>query len=181
VSSDVVFDGNHAPYDEENPPNPITSYGRLKAQAEKAVATQSPEALIIRTSLIYGTNPLDHQTKWLLDGINKGETVNIFTDEKRCPIWVDTLALALLELAKKHEVGILHVAGPQTLTRWEFGQAMLTLLREPHSPFLTPATLAESGLVRPQNLTLNVTKAQRLLLTPLLTIKDVTRLLHSKG
>lgn len=181
VSSDVVFDGDHAPYVEEDTPNPITQYGKLKAQAERLVSTQNPETLIVRTSLIYGASPLDHQSRWLLDGITKGKPVRLFTDEMRCPIWVDTLGLALLELAQKPDVGFLHVAGPQSLTRWDFGHAMLTLLREPHSPLLTPATIAESDLVRPQNLSLNVTKAQRLLQTPLLSIKEVTRLLHSKG
>lgn len=181
LSSDVVFDGDHAPYDEEDSPTPITSYGQLKAQAEQLVATQHPESLIVRTSLIYGIDPIDHQTKWLVDGIDKGEPVRLFTDEWRCPIWVDTLGLALLELADKPNVGVLHVAGPQALTRWDFGQAMLTLLHQSPSPHLTPATIHASGLVRPQNLSLNVTRAQRLLQTPLLTIHEVTTLLHSKA
>lgn len=181
VSSDVVFDGDHAPYAEDDPPSPLTPYGKLKAEAEQLVATHNPDTLIVRTSLIYGTDPLDHQSKWLLDGINTGEPVRLFTDEKRCPIWVNTLALALLELAEKPTVGMLHVAGPQTLTRWDFGLAMLTLLHEPRSSLLTPVTIKESGLVRPQNLSLNVTKAQQLLQTPLLTIKDVTTIIHWKA
>ena len=181
VSSDVVFDGNHAPYAENDPLNPLSVYGQLKAEAEQLVATHNPEALIVRTSLIYGIDPLDHQSKWLLDGINRGKPVLLFTDEQRSPIWVNTLALALLELAEKSATGILHVAGPQTLNRWDFGHAMLTLLQMPPSSFLTPATIEEAGLVRPKNLSLNVTKAMRLLQTPLLTIKEVTKLILSKA
>lgn len=34
LSSDAVFDGEHPPYREEDPPWPITPYGRAKAAAE---------------------------------------------------------------------------------------------------------------------------------------------------
>ena len=181
LSSDMVFAGEDAPYSETHRTNPITEYGQLKAQAERLIMTQNPVSLIVRTSLIYGTNPIDHQSRWMLKRIGQGETLCLFTDEIRCPIWIDTLALALLELANKPEMGILHVAGPQALTRWEFGQVMLPLLGQPPSPLLRPGTIEESGLVRPKNLTLNVTKAHQLLSTPLLTVKEVSTLLTPKG
>ena len=55
LSSDVIFDGTKpSPYDESDAPSPITEYGRAKADAELAVAEAHPEALLARTSLIYG-------------------------------------------------------------------------------------------------------------------------------
>ncbi|MEK7785440.1 MAG: sugar nucleotide-binding protein, partial [Chloroflexota bacterium] len=100
VSTDLVFDGEHPPYTEESPTAPVNPYGAAKAFAEGLIASMMPEALIVRPSLIYGFDPVDKQTGWLVDGAKRGETVRLFVDEFRCPIWVDTLAMALLELAE---------------------------------------------------------------------------------
>ena len=55
ISTDVVFDGRGgAPYRESDPVSPITTYGRHKAEAERAVGAAHPHAVIVRTSLIYG-------------------------------------------------------------------------------------------------------------------------------
>jgi dTDP-4-dehydrorhamnose reductase len=55
LSTDVVFDGRKgAPYVEDDPPSPVTRYGRDKAEAEERVLAAHPDALVVRTSLIYG-------------------------------------------------------------------------------------------------------------------------------
>jgi len=41
-------------------------------------------------------------------------------------------------------------------------------------PNVVPSTIKESGLIRPQNLTLDITKAQQLLKTPLLSVAEVS-------
>ena len=95
LSTDVIFDGEHAPYDEDAAPAPITPYGESKARAEQVIRAEHPSALIVRTSLVYGFDPLDPRTRQTL----AGEMPRLFTDEYRCPIFVDDLADALLELA----------------------------------------------------------------------------------
>jgi dTDP-4-dehydrorhamnose reductase len=181
VSTDLVFDGQHGPYSEESTPAPFLEYGRAKAEAEDIVRSRSPNALIVRPSLIYGIDPIDHQTGWLIQGIKENRRVTLFTDEIRCPIWVTTLSLALLELAEGRETGLLHLAGNQALTRWEFGQAMLTMLKLETPPNVVPLTIKESGLVRPQNLTLDITKANRRLKTPMLSVAEVTQFLNQQA
>ena len=42
-----------------------------------------------------------------------------FDDELRSPALVGDLALALLELAGRDESGVLHLAGPEALSRYE--------------------------------------------------------------
>lgn len=169
LSSDMVFDGEHAPYKEEDPPSPLTPYGVAKVQAEKVISSRSPESLIVRSSLIYGTNPPDHQTQWLLNSLEKRIPIKLFKDEIRCPIWVETLSQALLELAESTVQGILHLAGPQPLNRWDFGHFILSLHRCPHSPEVQLSSIEETGMVRPRNLTLSTQKAKKLLRTPLIS------------
>ncbi|MFQ5409046.1 MAG: SDR family oxidoreductase [Anaerolineales bacterium] len=172
VSTDMVFGGDAAPYADEAAPAPLHPYGEAKARAEDIVRSRCPAAAIVRPSLIFGLQPLDHQTRWLLDGIEAGTPVRLFTDEYRCPIWVDNLAVALLELATLDYTGPLNLTGPQRLNRWEFGMKLLSALRLEPGDMVRPATIAESGLTRPADLTLDVSRAQALLRTPLLSVDE---------
>src|SRR5436305_6422990 len=55
VSTDLVFDGEHAPYREADPPRPLSAYGRSKAEAEAAVLAV-PRAAVARVSLLFGAS-----------------------------------------------------------------------------------------------------------------------------
>lgn len=113
LSTDLVFDGEHgAPYTEDDEPRPIMEYGQQKLEAELLVRRLHPEALIVRTSLLFG--PPDGPQEVLA----RRDDVTFHTDEIRTPIPVRDLAAALLRLTD--ERGILHVAGPEALSRYDF-------------------------------------------------------------
>ena len=59
VSTDMVFDGESAPYAEDARPAPVHEYGRLKAVAEDLVRDGSAEAAIVRMSLMMSFDPPD--------------------------------------------------------------------------------------------------------------------------
>lgn len=179
VSTDSVLDGNHAPYTDDAKPNPLSTYGEAKAAAETIILAHCPHSVIVRTSLIFGTEPLDHQTRWLLTRNTSGKPVYLFTDELRCPTWVNTLAQALLELAAGEYTGMINIASPEPLNRWEFGMKMLAMLGLKPSPNVGPALQAESGLIRPANLTLDVSRAQHQLRTPLTTVDEAIKCINS--
>ncbi len=130
LSTDIVLDGTAASYDERaapcaeplpGQPDPLSGHGRAKARAEQAVGALHPNPVIVRTSLIYGFTPLDHSTSWLVEGLRRGETVTLFTDQIRCPVFVDDLAASLVELAGLAFTGVLNLAGPVAISRYEFG------------------------------------------------------------
>jgi dTDP-4-dehydrorhamnose reductase len=113
LSTDLVFDGEHgAPYTEDDEPRPLMEYGRQKLEAELLVRRLHPDALIVRTSLLYG--PPDGPQ----EALARRDDVTFHTDEIRTPIRVRDLAAALLRLTE--ERGILHVAGPEALSRHDF-------------------------------------------------------------
>jgi dTDP-4-dehydrorhamnose reductase len=174
VSTDLVFDGEHAPYHDDSLPAPINDYGRAKAGAEAIVAEVFPEAAIVRPSLIWGLDPVDRQTRWLVDGARSGPPVTLFTDEVRCPVFVDDLAAALLELAGRPEiVGVLNTGGPQALNRWDFGQRLLAALGIAGRGNVRPGTVGDSGLARARNLTLAPGRAARELRSRLRGVDEV--------
>lgn len=57
ISTDYVFDGIRGNYAETDKPNPVNFYGLTKLEAERIVAETLPEALIVRTSVLYGGTP----------------------------------------------------------------------------------------------------------------------------
>lgn len=171
VSTDMVFDGARPPYMEESSPAPTNDYASAKVRAEAVVAEGAPvSSLIVRPSLIYGFDPIDKQTAWLLEGIRTKQSVRLFVNEIRCPIWVDSTALALLELATCRAVGRLNLGGP-ALNRWDIGMKLLACLGLQAGPAVTPA-LSTSEQRRPTNLTLDTRRARALLATPILSIDE---------
>jgi len=168
LSTDVIFDGEDAPYVEADAPNPITAYGRSKARAEAEVRASGADAVMVRTSLIYGWRPrLDRQTRWVLGGLHGGDPPRLFADEFRCPIWVESLAVALLELAERPTIpAVLNVAGAQRLSRYDFG-VRLARFHGADPTAIISASSRQSGLTRPLDCTLDCSQAKALLETPL--------------
>ncbi len=124
LSTDMVFDGKTPPYAEDTPPSPINPYGRAKASAEQ-IALQHAQCLIVRTSLIYGFRRENRQLGWMLKAIEEGKPVTLFIDEIRQPIYEHDLADALLQLAETTDTGIMHIIGPNALSRADLGYALL--------------------------------------------------------
>lgn len=174
VSTDMVFDGEHAPYADDAPLGPLTDYAAAKAEAERLVRAACPGAALGRPSLIWSLDPLDKQTEWLVAGMRRGERVTLFTDEVRCPIHLDDLAAALLALAARPELsGPFNLGGRQALSRWEFGLRLLEALGLPRTANVLPGTVAGSGLRRPRDLTLRLDRATHAGLPPLRGVDDV--------
>lgn len=173
LSSDVIFDGEHtAAYTERDPPNPITGYGAAKADAERFVTEHHPNAAIVRTSLIYGFEPIDRHTQFILDIADGRQTAQLFTDEYRCPIFVGDLATALLELARHEFRGVMNVAGSERMSRYAFGVALAQFYGR--DPARLPAGVSSASPVRrPRNCTLDISLAQHTLQTPLRGIREV--------
>ena len=168
VSTDLVFDGEHAPYADDAALGPLTDYAVVKAEAERIVQVACPTAAMGRPSLIWSLDPIDRQTGWLVEGMRKGERVTLFTDEIRCPVHVDDLAAALLALAERPEIGgPLNLGGAQALNRWEFGLKLLAALGLPRSSNVLPGTVAGRGLRRPRDLTLYTERVTQHQLPPL--------------
>ncbi len=173
ISTDLVFDGRKGSYVEPDPPAPITEYGRSKALAEEEVRNAAGEAVIVRTSLIYSWKPkLDRHSRWLLERASAGERIDLFTDERRSPIWVESLAQAAIELVGLEYTGVLHVAGAQVLSRHEHGLRLLRFHGLDQSPIVAGLS-ADSGLLRPLDCTLDCCRALALLETPLPGVDDV--------
>ena len=159
LSSDVVFRGDRGRYREEDEPDPVNSYGRSKAEAERRVATLRPEATLVRTSLIYGGGEPGPQER--LARANR----RFFVDEFRSPVQVGDLAEAILELLSLDVPGPLHVAGADDVSRFDFA----VLLGADPAGLERAATTPD----RAPDVTLDSSRAHTLLRTRLRGVHEV--------
>ncbi len=161
VSTDSLFAGQLAPYTEVDPPRPVHQYGVDKADAETAVSATDPGAVIVRTSLLYGTDEPSHHELVVRDAISGNSPMTFFTDEIRSPLLVADLAATLLDLALMAEVtGILNVAGPVPLGRAEL--AVMSARRHGwDASKIRTSTIESSGLARPSKVILDSGRAAR--------------------
>ena len=172
LSTDAVFDGESGPYSETDVPRPIWTYGRMKRQAEMDVL--SADGMVVRNSLVYGFDPLDQRTAALKRGLETGSFQHqYFEDEIRCPVQIDDLCGAFVELSKMTGdiPAILHVTGPEAVTRYAFAAEVARGLG--YGPESIPkGLLKESGIVRPRDLTMDVSLAKSILKTRIRGVSD---------
>ena len=179
LSTDMIFDGEHAPYRESDAPVPLAYYGRAKAEAEAIVAGGLADHVIVRTSLITCLEPPDPRTLLIRRALETmahepdenaaagaRRHLTLFTDEYRCPVRLVDLAAALVELIGHPYRGVLNVAGPDRLSRYQIGQIIARAAGLSPDPII-PGTAAGSGMVRPRDCTLDISLAQAVLRTAL--------------
>jgi dTDP-4-dehydrorhamnose reductase len=173
VSTDVVFDGGGTrPYREDDEPQPITDYGRSKLEGEREVLAAHPDALVVRTSLMVGGAEPGPQERLVLEAVGGESDLAFFEDERRSPVLVDDLAAALVELAHRPERGLLHLGGPEAVSRFELAQTIAAA--HGLSPErLRRASLAGSGLERPAYCVLDSSRARALLRTPIRGVSEL--------
>jgi len=93
----------------------------------------------------------------------RGEASGVlFTDEVRCPVPVDGLARALVELAMVDYAGVLNVAGAEAMSRHELGVRVARRHGLPAGS-VPAGTLAGGGLVRPGVVKLDCTRLAEVL------------------
>jgi dTDP-4-dehydrorhamnose reductase len=167
LSSDYVFDGTKtSPYETDDPRNPLSVYGRSKAEAEMRLQELMPECCIVRTSWLFGTGG-----KCFPDTILKlaaaRPALDVVNDQRGCPTYSVDLARAIVQLCRKDAKGVVHVTNAGNCTWFEFareivGQAGLTTpvrpimteqmpLPAPRPPYsiLSAASLERFGITMP--------------------------------
>ena len=131
TSTDLVFDGAGSLYAEDAPPSPVSLYGEHKVLAEQAVLSRHPAGgLVCRLPLMYGRSAPG--AACFLDGFlacaRRGETLRLFEDEFRSPANAVDVVRGLVLLLERGARGIMHLGGPERLSRFDFGQRLQAAL-----------------------------------------------------
>ncbi len=134
VSTDYVFAGDGVrPFREADPTDPRTVYGASKRAGEVAVLGSDPEALIVRTSWVFG--PGRNFVVAILDQAITRRTgkvdgpLRVVDDQHGSPTSADDLAFALLAIARQERGdwggGLLHLRNGGETTWFGFAREIL--------------------------------------------------------
>ena len=134
VSTDYVFPGDGVrPYREDDPTDPRTVYGASKRAGEIAVLGHDPQALVVRTSWVFG--PGRNFVVAILEQAAKrraGEAegpLRVVDDQRGSPTSAEDLAFALLAIARQQPEqwggGLLHLRNAGETTWFGFAREIL--------------------------------------------------------
>ncbi|MCL6581677.1 MAG: dTDP-4-dehydrorhamnose reductase [Firmicutes bacterium] len=124
-STDYVFDGlKGAPYDEFDPPAPLSVYGRSKLAGESLVRSLCPEHYIVRTQWLYGRGGTNFVAtiRRLARG---GAQLRVVDDQFGSPTWTQDLAAAVARLIERPRYGTYHLTNSGECSWFEFAQEIV--------------------------------------------------------
>lgn len=163
-STDYVFGGQGSrPWREEDPVEPLNAYGRSKLAGEVALLESGANALIMRTSWLYGRNGRSFP-RTMLERARRREPTHVVEDQVGRPTWTRDLAAITWELVVREATGVVHATASGAPTTWYeiarrvFARAGVPELLSPCGSDEFPAPAA-----RPAWSVLDVERATRLL------------------
>jgi len=175
-STDTIFDGEHAPYREEDGPGPVNLYAETKVEAEQIVSRLGTQAVIARLALVFGLPVLGAGNSFLarmIATLKAGGTIGMSEQEVRTPVDVITVGRALLELAASDHSGIFHLAGLSRVNRFELAQAAAIKFGFPKDLVVQqPIAASPARARRPRDVSLDARKICATLKTPMRTLDE---------
>ena len=143
ISTDYVFDGlKRTPYLESDPPNPLSAYGKSKLEGERRALTHCPNALVVRTSWLYGTHGKNFVKTMMRLAVEQPE-LRVVADQRGCPTNAADLAQALAQMLRVNMRGIVHATGTGDCTWYELASAIVSAMGRQNP--IHPITTAEAG------------------------------------
>ena len=129
-STNYVFDGAlDRPYIESDVPRPVSVYGASKLEGEQRVLDLQPDALVIRTSALFGDRGSAIKGGSFPDRIlsraRNAERLRVVADQKVNPTYTADLAPVALELGESDLHGIVHVVASGCAGWDDFARAVL--------------------------------------------------------
>ena len=160
-----MFDGENAPYSENDKTNPVNVYAVHKVLAEYEILSIGGNTTICRMPLMYGGAFTKRASflQPLIRNLSKGKEVNLFTDEYRTPASAEDACNGLM-LAVEHGKGIIHLGGDERLSRYKMGELVCKVYGLPAS-LLKPSLQKNINMTakRPADVSLRSDKAKSLL------------------
>jgi len=145
-STDYVFDGTRAtPYPEDAPTAPLNVYGQSKLEGERAIANAGANAIVLRTSWVYGLRGRNFLLTIRRLAAERDE-LTVVADQIGVPNWSHTLASATVRIiaaglpAMAERSGLYHLSSSGEASWYGFARA---ILGDTSKPRLVPIATAD--------------------------------------
>lgn len=184
VSTNAVFDGTKPPYFHTDSVNPVNKYGKLKVECERLIQEKLEKWTIVRPILMYGWNHMitrPNTVTWIYEKLCKGEIVELVDDVYENPLYNHQCGNAIWAIIKKQSFGIFHLAGHDTVNRWQFGINIATAFGLNHSLIKRVNSLHFPNIAeRPKNTTFSINQMENELGVRALTLIEGLTMMGKK-
>ena len=155
ISTDYVFDGQKTVpegYTEDDPPGPISVYGKTKLAGERAVAEVLEDHIILRTAWLYGARGHNFlKTMLKLALADPSREIRVVNDQFGSPTWSYRLALQMEKAVETGVRGVFHATSEGVCTWYDLASRFLNKMNVPHG--IAPCSSDEfpTAAARPRN------------------------------
>ena len=130
-STDYVFDGTRkTPYPEDAPTAPLNAYGASKLEGERAIAATGAQALVLRTSWVYGLRGRNFLLTIRRLAAERDE-LSVVADQIGVPNWCRTLAESTARIvgaglaSAAERAGLYHLSSTGQASWHDFARAIV--------------------------------------------------------
>lgn len=160
LSTDYVFDGLAArPYREDDLPAPLSVYGASKLAGEQLARAYAPDALVVRTSGVFGTptpraRVQSNFVQAILRQARRGSAgdpalLRVVDDQIVGPTYARDLAVAIVDLVWHGAHGIVHVTNDGSCSWYEFACAIVAAAEQHATVLPIPSAERADAARRP--------------------------------
>jgi dTDP-4-dehydrorhamnose reductase len=152
VSTDSLFVRVPGPHSEDDPIDPRSVYAKTKREGEEASLTACSAALVLRTCIVgWNAQPKASLAEWILRELRAGRRIRAFTDTFFTPILTTTFSTAIERLVEREAHGILHVAGGECISKYDFALKLADTFGLPQA-LVVPSSSTDVSLKAPRPL-----------------------------
>lgn len=186
ISSNGIYDGDNAPYGEEDAAEPVNYYGVVKLMGEDITRKARVPFAIVRPILMYGwpfPSERGNIVTLAISKLARGERVHAYDDVYANPLLNTSCAEAIWRMINDKKFGVFNIAGADRVSVYEFlvkAAEVFALNRDLISP-------VQQGFFnelarRPRDTSFNTTKMERELgLKPLSLAEGLSLMKKDKG
>jgi dTDP-4-dehydrorhamnose reductase len=155
-STNFVFDGSGTrPFTEEDPPRPLGAYGRSKLEGERLVRDIMPDALVVRSSGLFGWRGSAVKggsfPERILRRAEAAEPVRVVDDQLLNPTYTADLAAGVLELVGQDVRGGVHLVAGGCCSYLELAAEAIRLAGLPVAVVPISSATLDAAASRPAN------------------------------
>ncbi len=167
ISTDFVFDGQGTrPWREDDPPRPLSVYGRTKIAGEQALRQSGCQYLTMRVQWSYGGHGANFIAK-ILERARAGAPLKIVDDQVGAPTWTRDMSRAIVQLLDRQCTGLYHFANAGYSSRFDVARFVMDHCKLPNP--LIPCRTGEfpARAARPLNSRFELSRIQAVLDYPI--------------
>jgi dTDP-4-dehydrorhamnose reductase len=156
LSTNQVFDGTRPFRKEDEPPCPLSEYGRQKAEAEAELLTAGHG--VVRLTKVFGSAP--KLFRGWREQLRSSQTVHPFEDMVFAPVGVKIAAASIWEFGVARVNGVVHLSADADVAYSTVARRLAARMGVP-ADLVQPTTVAAAGLTAaavPRHTTLAMTR-----------------------